>query len=392
MYDVKKKDHNLAQYNNYTMSKTLSMFEWAGLPETIPYFELEKLLQKHGFAFITEVEGELYAFWGGIGGVQDVYGNPTQITINNVALGFNKTLDIKEDGVLVYNDDCMMGLLPLITKFNSALVENDISLYMAGITSRMQTVISASDDKTKTSAENYVQKLIDGDVSVIGEAALFDGVKRQDATSSQGSAFTSLIEFHQYVKASLHNELGLNSNFNMKRERLTSGEVESVEDTLYPFIDNMMKCRLKAVELINAKYSTEIEVDYGSVWSKKNRELVDDIIEPENTTGGDVSTDNLKNSPSALPSNGQQTPLESSLENSPNEPTDESTNGNEEPLEEPLDDSETDRETDSETDSDKAEVLAQQISEAETMLEDETLSDEDREVWASLLEELKGAE
>lgn len=384
MYDVKLKDKNLAQYNNYTMAKTLSMFEWSGLPETIPYFELEKLLQKHGFAFITEVEGKLYAFWGGIGGVQDVYGNPTQITINNVALGFNKTLDIKEDGVLVHNDDCMMGLLPLITKFNSALVENDINLFMAGINSRMQTVISASDNKTKTSADNYVQKLIDGDVSVIGEAALFDGIKRHDATSNQGSAFTSLIEFHQYVKASLHNELGLNSNFNMKRERLTSGEVESVEDTLYPFIDNMMKCRLKAVELINAKYETEINVDYGSVWNKKNREMVDDIIETENTDGGEVLTDNLKNSQNALPTSGQQTPLENSLENSPNEPTDESTNGNDEPL----DDDETDRETDRE----KAEVLAQQITEAETMLEDETLSDEDREVWQALLDELKGGE
>lgn len=392
MYNVKLKGKNLAQYNNYTMAKTLSMFEWSELPETIPYFELEKLLQKHGFAFITEVEGKLYAFWGAIGGIQDAYGNPTQIIINNVALGFNKTLDIKEDGVLVHSDDCMMGLLPLITKFNSALVENDINLSMAGITSRMQTVISASDDKTKTSAENYVQKLIDGDVSVIGEAALFDGVKRQDATSSQGSAFTSLIEFHQYVKASLHNELGLNSNFNMKRERLTSGEVESVEDTLYPFIDNMMKCRLKAVELINARYETEIEVDYGSVWNKKNRELVDDIIETENTEGSDVSNDNLENSPSNSPSNGQQEPLEDSSENSPNEPTDESTNGSGEPLEESETDLEPDLELDLEPDVETAESLAQQIAEAETMLEDETLSDEDLGVWQALLDELKGDE
>jgi len=388
MYDVKAKESNLAQYNNYTMAKTLSMFEWENLPETIPYFELEKLLQKHGFAFITKVEDKLYAFYGGIGGVQDVYGNPTQITINNVALKFNKTLDIKEDGVLIYNDDCMMGLLPLITKFNSSLVENDINLYMAGINSRMQTFLSASDDKTKASADDYVKKLIDGDVSVIGEAALFEGVKRQDATTSQGSAFTSLIEFHQYVKATLHNELGLNSNFNMKRERLTSGEVESVEDTLYPFIDNMMKCRLSAVELINAKYETEINVDYGSVWNKKNREMVDDIIETENDTlGGDVSNANLKDLQNNSPSNGQQEPLEESLENSQNEQINESTNGNEEPLEESLNEP-----LEEPLEIDAAETLAQQIEEAETMLKDETLTDEDRAVWEALLNELKGGE
>jgi hypothetical protein len=87
------------------------MFEYMGLPETIPYRELEKLLQNNGYAFITEVEGELYAFGGGLGGEQDVYGNPSKITINNVALNFNKTLDIKKDGVLIHNDDSLIGLL-----------------------------------------------------------------------------------------------------------------------------------------------------------------------------------------------------------------------------------------------------------------------------------------
>jgi hypothetical protein len=384
MYDVKKKDHNLAMYNNYTLAKTLSMFEWYELPETIPAFELEKLLQKHGFAFITKVEGKLYAFWGGIGGEQDVYGNPTKITINNVALKFNKTLDIKADGVLVYNDDCMNGVLPLVSRFNSSLVENDISLYMVGINSRMQTLLSASDDKTKTSADNYVQKLIDGDVSVIGEAALFDGIKRQDATSNNGSAFTSLIEFHQYIKGSLHNELGLQSNFNMKRERLTSGEVESGEDALYPFVDNMMKCRLEAVKKINAMYSTSIDVDYGGVWNVKQKELVDGVInEPSNeNSGGGVSNESSNESPSeSLTNLGEESSNESGKESTKylSDETQET-----ESLPKP-----TPRE---ELPKLEAETLASQIEEAEAMLEDETLSDEDTEVLNALLNELKGGE
>lgn len=384
MYDVKKKDHNLAMYNNYTMAKTLSMFEWYGLPETIPTFELEKLLQKHGYAFITKVEGKLYAFWGGIGGEQDVYGNPTQITINNVALGFNKTLDIKTDGVLVYNDDCMNGVLPLVSRFNSALVENDINLYMAGINSRMQTLLSASDDKTKVSAEQYVQKLVDGDVSVIGEAALFDGVKRQDATSNQGSAFTSLIEFHQYIKGSLHNELGLQSNFNMKRERLTSCEVESGEDALYPFIDNMMKCRIEAANKINAIFETEIDVDYGGVWSVKQKELVDGINNDQSNehSGGGLSNESSNESLSESPTNlGEESSNESGKESTNDLPDEtQETENSPKPI------------TREELPKLEAETLANQIEEAEKMLEDETLSDEDREVLNALLDELKGGE
>ena len=87
-YDYKSKKDNVNQLNRYMLAKTLSMFEYQGLPETIPARELEKLLQKNGYAFITKApDGQLYAFSGGLGGETDVYGNPTKITIANTAFG-----------------------------------------------------------------------------------------------------------------------------------------------------------------------------------------------------------------------------------------------------------------------------------------------------------------
>ena len=171
MYDFKNKVKNLRQNNDYLLTKTLSMFEWEGLPETLPSKELEKLLQVNGFAFITEVNGEIYAFNGGLGGLQDVYGNPTAITINNVALGFNATLNLKQDGVLICNDDFKMGMMPLFNKYNTMLIENDINLMMHGYNSRLQTFISAGDDKTKESAENFLTQLIAGELGEIGRAS-----------------------------------------------------------------------------------------------------------------------------------------------------------------------------------------------------------------------------
>lgn len=276
MYDYKNKVANVEQSNAYMLAKTLSMFEWEGLPETIPYEELEKLLQVNGYAFITEVGGELYAFTGGMGGLQDVYGNPTEITINNVALKFNKTLNLETDGVLVRSDDLKLGLRPILNKYHMIMCENDINMMIHGYNGRLSTLISASDDKTKTSAETMLEKVIDGELAIIGESAMFDGIKAHQAGRSH--PVTSLIEFQQYMKASMYNEIGLNANFNMKRERLNSAEVLQNEDTIYPFVDNMMKCRLVAVEKINEMYGTEIDVDYGSVWADKKRERVDNIV------------------------------------------------------------------------------------------------------------------
>lgn len=280
-YDYKAKAKNVIIQNNYMLAKTLSMFEWENLPDTIPYKELEKLLQVNGFAFITKVNGELYAFNGGLGGVPDVYGNPTEIVISNPALNFNKTLDLKKDGVLIINDDFQLGLIPLFNRYNTFLVENDINMMMYGYNSRTQKLISASDDKTKQSAQLAVKKAIDGDIEIIGESAIFDGIKVHSGVNASGVSITNLTEFHQYIKASLYNEIGLSANFNMKRERLTAGEIEVGDDSNYPFVYNMLKCRVKAVERLNEMFNLEINVDFGSVWAKSSKEVIDDKVEPD---------------------------------------------------------------------------------------------------------------
>lgn len=278
-YDYKAKSKNVIIQNNYMLAKTVSMFEWENLPETIPYKELEKLLQVNGFAFITKVNGELYAFNGGLGGVPDVYGNPTEIVISNPALNFNKTLDLKKDGVLIINDDFQLGLIPLFNRYNTFLIENDINMMMYGYNTRTQKLISASDDKTKQSAQLAVRKAIDGDIEVIGESVIFDGIKVHSGANASGVSITNLTEFHQYIKASLYNEIGLSANFNMKRERLTAGEIEVGDDSNYPFVYNMLKCRVKAMELLNEMYNLEINVDFGSVWAKSSKEVIDDVID-----------------------------------------------------------------------------------------------------------------
>ena len=280
-YDYKAKSKNVIIQNNYMLAKTVSMFEWENLPETIPYKELEKLLQVNGFAFITKVNGELYAFNGGLGGVPDVYGNPTEIVISNPALNFNKTLDLKKDGVLIINDDFQLGLIPLFNRYNTFLIENDINMMMYGYNSRTQKLISASDDKTKQSAQLAVRKAIDGEIEVIGESVIFDGIKVHSGANASGVSITNLTEFHQYIKASLYNEIGLSANFNMKRERLTAGEIEVGDDSNYPFVYNMLKCRVKAMERLNEMYDLEINVDFGSVWAKSSKEVIDDKLDVE---------------------------------------------------------------------------------------------------------------
>ena len=279
-FDYKDKKNNIRKQNDYMLAKTLSMFEYEGLPPSIPVRELERLLQINGYAFITKApNGKLYAFNGGLGGLPCPYGNPTEIVIANPALSFYKTLKLK-DGVLIRNDDLAIGLMPLYGKHNTMLVENDINMTLYGYASRMQTLISASDDKTKDSAMAYVDKVIKGDLSIIGENALFDGVKVHSG-SLQSNGVSGMIEYHQYIKSNMFNEIGLSASFNMKKERMITAEVDQQDDGTFPYVYNMMKCRLKGIERINEMYGTDIDIDFGSVWNYKNKAMVDDIVTNE---------------------------------------------------------------------------------------------------------------
>lgn len=303
---VRDKDTAVTEFMANTLAKTQSMFEYEGLPDSIPQKELERLLQTTGNAFVTSVDGVLYALSGGKGGEPDVYGRATLYTVANPALKLNKTYDIQKDGVLIENDSNGESLLPLIGRYAVLHTDGLISLNTASILTRITMLISASDDKTKQSADEFLRKIQDGEFSIIGENAFFKGVNMQTAPTTNSVYITQLIELIQYYKASMYNELGLNANYNMKRERLNLGEVSMNVDVLLPYVDNMLKERQNAVEKINEMFDTEISVKLASSWglerdnynalaadletAKENPDPTEETQETTGTDGNDTET------------------------------------------------------------------------------------------------------
>jgi hypothetical protein len=287
---IRDKDTAVTEFIANTLAKTQSMFEYEGLPESIPQKELERLLQTTGNAFVTSVDGVLYALSGGKGGEPDVYGRATLYTVANPALKLNKTYDIQKDGVLIENDSNGESLLPLIGRYAILHTDGLISLNTASILTRITMLISASDDKTKQSAEEFLSKIENGEFSIIGENAFFKGVNMQTAPTTNSVYITQLIELIQYYKASMYNELGLNANYNMKRERLNLGEVSMNVDVLLPYVDNMLKERQNAVEKINAMFDTEISVKLASSWGLE-RDNYNALAADLETDGNDTETE-----------------------------------------------------------------------------------------------------
>lgn len=253
-------------YCKYTLTRTQSMFVYENLPETIPMKWLEYYLQVNGSCCIAEVNGNLYALLGNAGGEPDEYYQPTKYIVANPALELSKSYTIGEDCVLCKNDFMGIGLVPLVSRYCGLMSENVLTIRQSDISMRNLFMLSAPDDDTYQSTKHFLDELEQGRLAVVGDSAFFDGVKMQSNSHGTGDYMIQFIELQQYLRGSLYNELGLNANFNMKREALSGEELAMNDDALMPLIDDMLKRRRDFVGQVNDMFGLNISVDYGSTW------------------------------------------------------------------------------------------------------------------------------
>ena len=294
----------LNSYILYNLARLQSMFKYDGMPDTIPQKWLEHYLLVNGScAFIKDGE-DLIATTGGMGGIPDRYYIPTQYIVANpyVKPETRKTYTIGEDCVLIRNDTYSQGLLPLLIRYCSQLVENDVTMNVADILARAMITMSATDSQTKESIEKWLCDLRKGKISAIGELPSMVGNQDRSLNITPfqqvASIITDLIEYHQYLKAGLYNEIGLNANYNMKRESINSNESQLNDDMLHPLIDDMLARRREALEEVNAMFGTNITVDFNSAW--ETNELEEDLtleqmesVTEDMTTGEEVAPEDV---------------------------------------------------------------------------------------------------
>lgn len=370
---VKDKDTAINSFIEQSLNKTQQIFAYENLPDSIPQSELEHILQTKGHCIIAEEKGVLYAFNGSFSGENDVYDNPRFYQVTNTALSLTKRFEIGVDCVLLKNDFHAVGLLPILQKYATLLTDSEISLNTATILSRITMLISAPDDKTKASADLFIQKILDGDFSVIGENGFFDGVRMQTASVANSNYITQLVELVQYYKASFLNEIGLQANFNMKRERLIENEVMMNIDNLLPLIENMFTERSNGVEKVNEMFGTEIVVDYNGVWktthehAEREKETVtEDGVE---TIENEVETEETIET---VETDGNETETEETEETI-------ETDENEEETEETEDTTETEDEVEETTETEETVEDEVETVEDESENEDEERGEEDED-------------
>ena len=285
--EKKIKENWIRDFCDYMFLKTNRMFKWENLPETIPEHILERFLQENGKCIFYKHKNNFYVFDFSYSEKPDVYNEPSGIIFTNVALALTvqeeRNLEnVTENGVIILNDTKIKGLYPIFLKYGELLTESEITVKLISQLDRMKTFITASDERTKKESENFLNKIKSGELSVIGDNAIFESVK----SFNNGGVNTSMsqyIELMQYLKASCLNEIGINANYNLKRERLNNSEIQLNDFGLLPMCNLMLMQRQKAVEKINKKFNLNIKVSFSDIWEIEKITLAETLENEENT-------------------------------------------------------------------------------------------------------------
>lgn len=295
---MEDKDYLVKMAVTNMLNRSVRIFKYNGLPDTIPQKDLELILQVNGSAtWARDKDNKLYVFAAGLGGEPNPYYLPTLAVVANPALRLSKTFTIDKDCVVMLNDTMYQGLMPMFSKYAHLLAEAELSLKYAIINARVPALVQADNDGTYESAVEFFKKIVEGkEYGIISSKEFFDGIKTQDYYRQ--AYIKDLIESIQYIKGSWYSEIGLNAAFNMKREAINEAEASLNEDVLYPTIDTMLECRKIALDKINAMFGTNITVELDSIWkfNREHDELSIDVQKAEleqneEKDGEDIETD-----------------------------------------------------------------------------------------------------
>lgn len=263
------KDFMCKKFVDYFFCRTCEMFEWSGDFPTkeIPQYVLESHIQRGGFTGIIKVDDKFYSVYGGLGGERNYNYLPTKLIVANPYLKINSNeFEIDKECVIIQNDAYYMGLSFIHRMYASELVESKLSRRIASINMRAANVFTASDDDTELSINNFVKNLIKGKVVSIMDNAFLKNATTLPYTDNSSRTLTQLIENEQYIKASWYNEIGIQANYNMKRESINSNEAQLNKDALLPLCQHMLDMRRHACDKLKEVFGLNVSVDFSSSW------------------------------------------------------------------------------------------------------------------------------
>lgn len=287
LYDVRPVKRGYHYYLKMLYEKTLGMFKYYNLPESLPAEEIEKRLMWYGFAGVFNApKYGITVCDGGLSGI-DQYYRPTEFCYAQPAIG-SGTLKINDKCVIIYNTQSDVinpyGFKELIKRYARMLADVDSSIDIQIINSRATKLNSVADTPTAKSVNNAMQAIEAGETYTVNQNSIIDKWTTKDWNTAHPETIEKLIDARQSLLNSFLEEIGVKS-INAKRERMITDEVCADNQLLMVNTDDLLYKRKQGVKQINDMFGTEIKVELNETYDvSKNISSLNGGVENDDTT------------------------------------------------------------------------------------------------------------
>lgn len=269
MYDVSKVSDGYWYWFNKLLNVVIDMFEYSGLPESLPAREIElNLLMTGHAAIIPRKNGKLFVPISSISGVNEYY-QPTWMCFANPVVKSWKRWVIHKDCEVIYNNSLQdsifyiksdSGLNTFIERYARQLadIESSINIY---IVNTRATSMPVTDDKTVLeSIKVFFKNLAMGERAVVTDNNIVEKFRSVDINPHPiKDGINDLLIARDKILEQFYRDIGIRM-YQPKKAQVTESELESNDQLLLINTDDMLKARKEGLERVNNMYGTSISV------------------------------------------------------------------------------------------------------------------------------------
>lgn len=248
---------------------------------------LELQVQARGLMGVVEKNGKYYMVRGTLGGIPIHTYMPSKLIVTNPYLNLaSYEFDIYGDNkncVVIPNDTLYDGLTSLISYHCELLTEIELTKLLITTYTRSPAMATAPDNNAKKDIDGFFEDLAEGKIKSVYDKNFMKSIGAVPLNpNSSHNVITQILEMQQYEKASLFNDIGLQMNYNMKRETITSSEAQLGEGSLLPLCDDMYECRKKAYDELRELWDIDLDFDFSSSWKDMRQSIENEIQKEKN--------------------------------------------------------------------------------------------------------------
>lgn len=183
-----------------------------------------------------------------------------------------------------------IGLHDLVYEYSNIINEIDKSVKALGKNSKVLAFLTGSDNSFISSARLMIERMWKNDDCIgIMEESLVDNIKVNPIADRMDYKFSELIKTRQYYISDFYQKIGVATNQNMKKERLTDNESELIENCASVDFNYIINNLNHSVKKANSLFDLNISFELNEQSSQLDKEPEPEPEqEPENKEGDDV--------------------------------------------------------------------------------------------------------